>query len=1173
MASDVLTDAPFAEAPASDAGARQHRRLLADARDGLEARYIAERLDSGGTPLVVMVTRDAQRAQTIGRVARFVAPGIEALHLPAWDCLPYDRVSPGSLVMAERLRTLARLASGRAKAPRLLLVSANAAVQKVPPPEAVRGSHLSVRAGGRHDRDLLIRHLEQNGYARSGTVVEAGEYAVRGGLLDVFPSGARAPLRLDFFGSTLETIRRFDPSTQRTLDRVERLDLWPVSEALPDAAAVERFKAAYPRAFGAVADDPLYAAISEGRSYPGMEHWLPLFHDRLATVFDYLEGSYEVALDHLAEEAIASRLALIGEHYEARRAPEMKTASFGAAPYRALPPHDLYLAENQVAAALRARPSFQFTIFAPPPALPAGISAVEDLEGRPPRDFAPERADRAINLFDAIVSHVDALKRAGEAPILAAYSEGSAERLSQVLADHGLDPPRRIDALKDALAGSLSLAVLPLDHGVIAPGLHVLGEQDLLGERIARSAPRPKRKSDKFIPDVGALKEDDLVVHVEHGIGRFEGLVTLEVGGAPHDCLKLVYQGGDRLFVPVENLDILTRYGHGGDGEAGLDRLGGAGWQGRKARIKERIKELAGELIAIAAKRARRKGEAFQLPPGVYDEFTAGFPFEETEDQLRAIEAVLDDLASGHPMDRLICGDVGFGKTEVALRAAFVVAMSGKQVALLAPTTLLARQHYATFADRMRGLPLRVAQMSRFVTAKDQAAVKAGLASGEIDVVVGTHALLGKGVAFRDLGLVIVDEEQHFGVAHKERLKRFRAQVHVLTMTATPIPRTLHMALGGMKDLSIIATPPVDRLAVRSLVMPTDPVVIREAILREHHRGGQTFYVCPRVADQFRLKTEIEKLVPEVTLGVANGQMPPRDLEAVMGAFYEGRIDVLLATNIVESGLDIPRANTLIVHRADQFGLSQLYQLKGRVGRSKVRAYAYFTVPPQRQLRETAERRLQVIQSLEGLGAGFQLASHDLDIRGAGNLLGGEQSGNVKEVGFELYNQMLEEAMTALQGEGDEPAATDWTPQITIDAAALMPESYIGDIDLRLAMYRRLAKLETPAQIDDFAAELADRFGPVPPETAQLLDIVAIKAQCRRACVQKLDAGPKGIVLAFHDNRFPHPERLVGMIASSKGTMRVRPDHKLVLLKETASPKERLRASRRLVDELARLAG
>lgn len=1164
---------PVEASPVARTGGRTV--LAANALEGLDAFDLARRCRRAGSASFLHVARDGPRLAFLERLVRFFDPGIEVVAIPAWDCLPYDRVSPSARVMAERLRGLARLAEGPPQGPRLVLTTANALVQKVPPPDRVRSARFRAAAGKRVDRDALVAYLERNGYHRQGAVVEPGDYAVRGGLVDIFPSGAEQPVRLDLFGATLESIRTFDPLSQRSHGRLPALELMPASEVLPDGHSAERFRAGYLRQFGAVTGDPLLEAVEAGRAFPGMEHWLPLFHPDLVPLTAYLEPGAPVGLDHLALDAVKARAALIAEHFEARRQPAAGGSSFGSAPYRPLPPELLYLDEGGVERALQGRERMQHAILGPPPRPPAGVDRVEDLRGQRARDFARERADASVNLFDAIVAHLRELVAAGEKPLLAAYSEGAVERLRQVLADHGFEALETVERWEQVreVAGA-AIAVLPVEHGFKAPGIHLLGEHDLLGDRLRSVAKRGRRASDKFIQDVTALSEGDLVVHAEHGIGRFAGLETLEVGGAPHDCLKLLYHGGDKLFVPVENLDVLSRYGHA-DQEVQLDRLGGVGWQARKARVKERIRELAEELIKVAAERQTRKGAALDLPPGVYEEFAARFPYEETEDQLAAIHAVLEDMASGRPMGRLICGDVGFGKTEVALRAAFVAAMSGKQVALLAPTTLLVRQHHRLFQSRFEGLPVRVAQLSRFVTAKEAAEVKKALAEGQVDIVIGTHALLAKGVAFKDLGLVIVDEEQHFGVAHKEKLKQLRAEVHVLTMTATPIPRTLHMALGGIKDLSIIATPPVDRLAVRTFVMPADPVVLREAILREHYRGGQTFYVCPRVSDQPKLKQDLERLVPEVKIGVANGQMPARELEAVMGDFYDRKLDLLVATNIIESGLDIPTANTLIVHRADLFGLAQLYQLRGRIGRSKVRGYAYFTVPADKRMAETAEKRLSVIQSLDGLGAGFQLASHDLDIRGAGNLLGEEQSGQIREVGFELYNHMLEEAVASLRERGAEAAAqapAEWTPQITVDAAALMPESYIGDLDLRLAMYRRLAHLATPEELDGFAAELVDRFGKMPPETAQLLELVAIKQLCRRANVAKLEAGPKGIVVAFRDNRFEKPERLVRLIGESRGQMKVRPDHRLVYLRETKSPAERLKAARKLVDELARLA-
>jgi transcription-repair coupling factor (superfamily II helicase) len=680
-----------------------------------------------------------------------------------------------------------------------------------------------------------------------------------------------------------------------------------------------------------------------------------------------------------------------------------------------------------------------------------------------------------------------------------------------------------------------------------------------------------QRKAQNFLAEVSSLAPGDLVTHIEHGIGRYLGLKTLDVAGAPHDCLELQYDGG-KLFLPVENIELLTRYG-ADEGTAQLDRLGGAGWQLRKAKMKERVREIAGELIRIAAARELRSLPAVDPPPGIYDEFCARFPWQETEDQEKAIADAIGDLAKGRPMDRLVCGDVGFGKTEVALRAAFVAAMSGEQVAVVVPTTLLARQHYRNFADRFQGFPVTVRQLSRFVDAKEASETKAALAAGEVDIVVGTHALLAKNISFKRLGLLIVDEEQHFGVSHKERLKAFKADVHVLTLTATPIPRTLQLALSGVRDLSLITTPPIDRLAVRTFVTPFDPLVVREALLREHYRGGQSFYVAPRVSDLRDAGQFLKDTVPEVKFAIAHGQLTPSALEDVMTAFYDRRIDVLVSTNIVESGLDIPTANTMIVHRADMFGLSQLYQLRGRIGRSKQRAYAYLTTPADRKLTEPAERRLQVLQSLDQLGAGFSVASHDLDIRGAGNLLGEEQSGHVREVGIELYQEMLEEAVSQMRaGETGADLPDEWSPQINIGAAVLIPEEYVTDLNVRMSLYRRLASVETRAEIDQFAAELIDRFGPLPEEVKHLLDVVAIKRLCRIALVEKIDAGPKGATITFRNNQFPNPIALVRLISAHQKTMKVRPDQKVVIARDWPEPSQRLKGVQALLTQLSQLA-
>ncbi|HJS41041.1 MAG TPA: transcription-repair coupling factor, partial [Sphingomicrobium sp.] len=680
---------------------------------------------------------------------------------------------------------------------------------------------------------------------------------------------------------------------------------------------------------------------------------------------------------------------------------------------------------------------------------------------------------------------------------------------------------------------------------------------------------KKRRKSaDAFLAELAALTPGDLVVHADHGIARYEGLTSIQVGKAPHDCVALEYAGGDKLYVPVENIDVLSRYGGAGD-TASLDRLGGEAWQRRKARMKERIREIAAELINTAAIRATRPGQIAEADPAL-PEFINRFPYEETDDQDRAIEEVLADLSAGRPMDRLVCGDVGFGKTEVALRAAFVAAMAGYQVALVCPTTLLARQHFRNFVERFQGFPIEIGRLSRLVPAAEARKTKEGLEKGKVDIVIGTHALLAKSIKFKKLGLVIVDEEQHFGVAHKERLKALRADVHVLTLTATPIPRTLQMAMSGLRELSVIQTPPVDRLAVRTYVTPWDPVVIREALLREHYRGGQSFFVVPRIADLPDMEEWLREEVPEVKAVTAHGQMSASEVEERMSAFYDRKYDVLLSTTIVESGLDIPSANTLVVHRADRFGLAQLYQLRGRVGRSKARAYAYLTTAPDRQMTEGAEKRLQVLAGLDSLGAGFQLASHDLDIRGAGNLLGDEQSGHIKEVGFELYQSMLEEAILEQKSGGLE-RREEFSPQISVDAPILIPDHYVPDLDLRMGLYRRLGELDDREGVEAFAAELIDRFGPLPPETQNLLQIVETKINCRAASIAKLDVGAKGAVVTFIGSGFPDLAGLLAYIERLKGAAKLRPDSKLVVSRDWPSSDARLNGALQLSRGLARV--
>ncbi|WP_267380385.1 MULTISPECIES: transcription-repair coupling factor [unclassified Sphingomonas] len=1140
---------------------------LAGVPTGFQPSLLADLARAARTRAVFVAPDDAAM-RAIASTAPFFAPDLEVVTFPAWDCLPYDRASPTLRVMAERIAALHRL-QANPKGPQLVLTTANAATQRVLTPFRIRQLVARLAPGERIGRDKLAGLLQANGYVRTDTVHDQGEYAVRGGIVDLFPSGEELALRLDFFGDEIESVRSFDSGDQRTVARVEGFTLLPASEALLDEDSIKRFRSRYREKFGATATgDPLYQAVSEGRRQAGMEHWLPLFEDKLATLFDHLGDGAVVVRDGGVTAAAESRLDAIADYFENRQRAE--AAQPGS--YRPLPARSLYLDAAEWSAALTATTAHLTTPFHEPPS----PTVVEfDVDG--PRDFAPERAS-GTNIYEAVVDHLAALRKAGKRPVLASYSAGARERLGGLLKDHGLTGAKAADTWQAALAiadtaksAGVALVVLPLDHGYAAPGLAVLTEQDMLGDRLIRRTKR-KKSADAFLAELATLSPGDLVVHADHGIGRYEGLTSIPVGKSPHDCVALSYAGGDKLYVPVENIDILSRYGSGEEG-ASLDRLGGEAWQRRKSKMKERIREIAGDLIATAAERALHAGDVLEPDSAGYPSFVDRFPYEETDDQDRAIGDVIGDLGAGKPMDRLVVGDVGFGKTEVALRAAFVAAMAGKQVAIVCPTTLLARQHYNNFVSRFEGFPMQMGRLSRLVTASEAKATKEGLAAGTIDVVIGTHALLAKGIDFKRLGLVVVDEEQRFGVTHKERLKALRADVHMLTLTATPIPRTLQMAMSGIRELSVIQTPPVDRLAVRTYVMPWDPVVLREALLREHYRGGQSFIVTPRIADLPDIEEFLRENVPEIRYVIAHGQMAPTEVEERMSAFYEKRFEVLVSTTIIESGLDIPSANTMIVNRADRFGLAQLYQLRGRVGRSKTRAYAYMVTPPERQMTEAAEKRLKVLSDLDSLGAGFQLASHDLDIRGAGNLLGDEQSGHIKEVGYELYQAMLEEAIMDAKAGGMAIRPRDFSPQITVDAPILIPEDYVPDLDLRMGLYRRLNELDATQEVEAFAAELIDRFGPLPDPTENLIRIIDIKLHAKKACVSKIDVGPRGALVSFHNDTPPNVAGLLAYVDRLNGVAKLRPDSKLVVARAWGDPKARLHGALQLAKGLAKAAG
>lgn len=1151
------------------------------APEGQDARILADKArgimpDDG---VLVHVALSDNRIQTLADLLAFFAPDVKVLCLPAWDCLPYDRVSPHGDVVAERVAALTTLMLWQNESkryPRILLTSVNASLQRVMPRNTLEETTLSVEKDGALDIDKLTVFLSQNGYIRNDTVREAGDFAIRGGLIDLYPAGYENPLRIDLFGDEVESIKTFDPLSQRTMEETKGFTLKPVTEFFFNDDSIATFRRAYREAFGMPdKDDPLYNAVSNGQRYNGMEHWLPLFYDKMETIFDYAPSAH-VTLDHHAWDAYIDRIDQVKDFYQARKTLQeaaakknKEKASISGTIYNPIAPEALYIMPEEWRS--YKADAEQFTPFGAPEE-----SAEHDAGARKSRNFSDIRAMPNGDVFAELKKHIQNLQKQGKKTLLAAYSEGSKERLKGLIENANfknivnLQDARDIKKLK---TDAIGMCIMPLENGFNANDIAVLTEQDILGDRLARKA-KKTRKADNFLTEVSALDEGDLVVHVDHGIGRFIALETINATGIVNDCLKIEYAGGDKLFVPVVNLEVLSRFGSD-EGTTQLDKLGGAGWQSRKARAKKNLMEIADKLLGIAAARQLRKADQLQIGDELYNEFVARFPYNETEDQERSINAVLEDMAGTYPMDHLVCGDVGFGKTEVALRAAYVAAMSGVQVAVAVPTTLLARQHYNNFIKRFEGTGIRIAQLSRMVSAKDAKLIKEGLESGEVQIVIGTHALFAKTLKFNNLGLLIVDEEQRFGVKQKEKLKELKNNIHVLTLTATPIPRTLQMSLTGVKEMSLITTPPVDRLAIRTFVMPTDEVVIRDALLREKYRGGQSFYVVPRVKDLKEIKDMLRETVPEIKVIDAHGQMTPAELEDRMTAFYDGQYDVLLATNIIESGIDIPTANTMIVHRADMFGLAQLYQIRGRIGRSKVRAYAYLTYKPNAILNPNARKRLEVMETLDTLGSGFQLASHDMDIRGAGNLLGDAQSGHIREIGVELYQQMLEEAVAAAKAgvtNIEDMADQDWSPQINIGASVLIPETYVEDLAVRMSLYRRLNDLDDKSEIEGFAAEMIDRFGKLPDEVENLLQILTVKRMCKQAGISSIEAGPKGAIIAFHNNVPPDVDALMQWIGRKAGSVKIRPDQKLSVIRNWPKPMQRIKGVQAILKELAEMA-
>ena len=1129
--------------------------------DGVSHAVMAQVARQAGQ--AVFIARDDARLAAALEALGFIAPDIEVISLPAWDCLPFDRVSPHPTITSARVQALSRLSHPSADKPVLLITTMNSWMQKVPAQAFFAKASLTLKTGMQISQKQVADFLTANGFMRTQTVREFGEFSLRGGIVDIFCSTAHDPVRLDFFGDEIETIKYFDSLTQQSVGKSDGVYILPAHEYILNDEVISRFRQGYLSQFGGRASkDTLYEAVSSGQHYAGLEHWLSLLHDKLVYPDDFCTG-WPVLLDGDAIAAGYSRCEQIADFYAARH----EALEDDQIVYRPLPPEQLYADKHRLDALQSAAHTSQLSSFASPD--DTGI----DLKAKLAPQFTAGNASEKNSVSEQVAEYIEQQVTAAKTPVLiAATSQGAVSRIQELITPHLKHHPKQIGQFDEITEPGIYLAVWGLEKGFETEHLSVLTEQDIFGARIIRPQGR-RRRADDFLKEVSALETGDLVVHVEHGIGRYQGLETVHHDGTDHDCLLLVYAGGDRLYLPVENIELLSRYGQEGT-DAMLDKLGGVAWQSRKAKIKGRIKEMADQLIKIAAQRQVARSEPLSPPEGLFAEFCARFGYPETEDQLDAIEDVMSDLASGRSTDRLVCGDVGFGKTEVALRAAFIAAISGYQVALVTPTTLLARQHGQLCAERFKGFPIKTATLSRLSSHAEAQKIKQGIADGDVQLVVGTHALLAKSINFNNLGLLIVDEEQRFGVAQKERLKELKGDVHVLTLTATPIPRTLQLAMSGVRQMSLISTPPVDRLAVRTFVGGWDGVILKEAIQREIFRGGQCFVVCPRIADLPRLYDRLMTLVPDLSILTAHGQMSGTELDDVMTRFGNGEAQLLLATNIIESGIDIPTANTIIIHRADMFGLSQLYQLRGRVGRGKIRAYAYLTTDPHMVLTPQARRRLDVMQTLDTLGAGFSLASYDMDIRGAGNLLGDEQSGNVKEVGIELYQELLRQAVEQAKQDKDaeqQKLPTEWSPQINLGTSVLIPEAYVPDLSVRLSLYRRISSLADQNEVNAVMTELVDRFGAIPDSVRNLLEIVTLKRFCLRVNIAKIDAGVKGFSLSFRENHFAAPDALIGWIASHKGRVLLKADHKIIIKHDLPKKQERAQIAQSYLQEIEAL--
>ncbi|HDS1824794.1 TPA: transcription-repair coupling factor, partial [Stenotrophomonas maltophilia] len=1115
------------------------------------AWYLSQAARAHDAPLLV-IARDNHSANQLEADLQTLLGGDPALPVvafPDWETLPYDRFSPHPDIISQRLSALHRLPALKRG---LVIVPVQTLLQQLAPRSYVIGGSFDLKVGQRLDLEAEKRRLESAGYRNVPQVMDPGDFAVRGGLLDVFPMGADEPLRVELLDEDIDSIRAFDPESQRSLDKVEAVHMLPGREVPMDEASIARVLATLRERFDVdTRRSSLYQDLKSGLAPAGVEYYLPLFFERTATLFDYLpDGSLPVVCTGAYEAAVAF-WAQTGDRYEQRRHDVERPL---------LPPSALYLSPELLRERLNDAPRIE--VWSADHARIADAHALGD-QPLPPLPVAAREAPAG----DALKSFL------GHYPgrvLIAADSPGRREALLEVLQAAELKPPVVAD-LPSFLAGDarFAIAVAPLEDGFALddPRIAVLTERQLFPERAGstRRTRRAGREPEAIIRDLGELTEGAPIVHEDHGVGRYRGLIAMDVGGMPGEFLEIEYAKGDRLYVPVAQLHLISRYSGASAETAPLHSLGGEQWSKAKRKAAEKVRDVAAELLEIQARRQARAGLALQVDRAMYEPFAAGFPFEETPDQLAAIDATLRDLASSQPMDRVVCGDVGFGKTEVAVRAAFAAASAGKQVAVLVPTTLLAEQHYRNFRDRFADYPLKVEVLSRFKTTKEIKAELEKVAAGTIDVIVGTHRLLQPDVKFKDLGMVIVDEEQRFGVRQKEALKALRANVHLLTLTATPIPRTLNMAMAGLRDLSIIATPPPNRLAVQTFITQWDNALLREAFQRELARGGQLYFLHNDVESIGRMQRELSELVPEARIGIAHGQMPERELEKVMLDFQKQRFNVLLSTTIIESGIDIPNANTIIINRADRFGLAQLHQLRGRVGRSHHRAYAYLVAPDRRSITPDAEKRLEAIASMDELGAGFTLATHDLEIRGAGELLGEDQSGQMAEVGFSLYTELLERAVRSIkQGKLPDLDAGEEVrgAEVELHVPALIPEDYLPDVHTRLTLYKRISSARDSDALRELQVEMIDRFGLLPDAAKHLFAIAELKLKANTLGIRKLDLGENGGRIVFESKPNIDPMAVIQLIQKQPNLYAMEGPDKLRIKHPLPLPEDRFNAAR-----------